>query len=202
MALLDFSPDGSTMSGIDHTPPFGSTPKTCSKMTVGEAVNGSKLTPSTAVFLYAICDSGLICGFIVIKFSPAPTPIDRIFLWVKGKNERLLSGSLSQVRPSVRRKQRQRVGVEACRAPTGNQFVVDRTSGEAAGWFKELGVTLRFAIEDRGVSRRLGDRLVSINHVLIAQSSLHDRTLGATRCDSGRSCDRHGHLRADDVRPR
>ena len=202
MALLEFSPDGSTMSGIDHPPTLGSPSQTCSKITVGEAVNGSKPTPSTAVFLYAIYDGSLTCGFIVIKFSPVPTRIDRILLWVKGKNERLLSGTLSKVWASVRRKERERVWVKASRAPTGNAFIVHRTSREVASWLEEFGVALRFAVEDRGVRRRLRDRLVSVNHTLIPQSSLHDRTLRATSPNGGRRCDCHRDLSSDNLSPR
>ena len=189
------------MSGIDHTPTLGSPSQTCSKITAGDAVNGSEPTPSAAVFLYAIHDSDLTCGFIAIKFSPAPTRIARILLWVKGHNERLLPGTLSKVGSSVRRKERERVWVKACRAPTGNPFVVHRTSREAASWLEELGVALRFAVKDRGARRRLRDRLVSVNHTLIPQSSLHDRTLRATSPNSGRRCDSHRDLSSDNLTP-
>ena len=201
MALLDFSPDGSTMSGIDHTPTLGSPSQTCSKITAGDAVNGSEPTPSAAVFLYAIPDSDLTCGFIAIKFSPAPTRIARILWWVKGYHERLLRGTLSKVGSSVRRKERERVWVKACRAPTGNPFVVHRTSGEPASWLEELGVALRFAGKDRAVRRRLRDRLVSVNHALIPQSSLHNRTFSSTSPHGGRRRDSHRDLSSDNLRP-
>lgn len=85
------------------------------------------------------------------KILVRTTRIDKILLWAKGHNEQLLSGTLSKGGSLERRKQRERVWVKTCRAPAGNQFVVDRTSGEAAGWLEELGVALRLAVEDRGV---------------------------------------------------